>query len=229
VNPKLERDAPNDELQFQVAPAASEAGCMPERKAEEPLLVEVRKSGASFCLADYEPGTYPDLEQRLTWWVRNASDRPTIEVVTRVPQTRAAPSDLLDAFYEARNAVITSVRSSRGRGRPPRNAYLAAEVAYLWDLERKPLVEREGQVSAVSSAFAYLRPGERPLCQEVDRTMRRWLREGRETLAEIGAFPWSVCDRGLPPRRWWAEPRFDQALREWADGRRTDGAAFEVE
>ncbi len=49
-----------------------------------------------------------------------------------------------------------------------------------------------------------------------DRSARHHVRDGRLTLADLGAWPWAVVDGKSLPRNWWADRDFALALQEWA-------------
>lgn len=50
---------------------------------------------------------------------------------------------------------------------------------------------------------------------ERSRGARRYVSDGRRTLAEVGAWPWALDDAGRLERRWWNRERYCEALFVW--------------
>jgi hypothetical protein len=50
---------------------------------------------------------------------------------------------------------------------------------------------------------------------ERSHSAERLVRQGRELLHDLGAWPWALCERGRLPARWWEQGRFAQALALW--------------
>lgn len=115
------------------------------------------------------------------------------------------------------------------RGRPARNAYLAAEVAFMLDVEGRPQLDGSPPSFEV---WAYLgargQGGKRLKLEEV--TWRRdtkrcraitrvWRDDGREVMAALGAWPWAVSGaEGRLSRTWWREARYAASLAAWHRG-----------
>ena len=161
----------------------------------------------------FHPRRGPDLEQRLFEAIRLAHDRPTIQLVTPVPQLYDSPGETRELVIALAAVTSGETLSRVRRGRPPRNAYLAAEIAYLIDIERA----RAGGSRLRPDEYLARRYGSRVLPAD-GRTVRRWLRDGRRVLRAVGAWPWAVFTEGGVPRRWWEHPRALDALARWANG-----------
>lgn len=48
-----------------------------------------------------------------------------------------------------------------------------------------------------------------------ERSVRRYLRDGRVALSGLGAWPWAVVSGGLLPQRWWEQSAFMRAVADW--------------
>lgn len=116
------------------------------------------------------------------------------------------------------DGTVQAIPPRARRGRPPRNAYVACEVAYMTDVEgRAPFtpppspegIEEDGPTIVVSTPEvdrpgevttqrAYLNPGPNlrwePEAAQEDRWrcrgLHRWRQDGRAMLAALGAEPW---------------------------------------
>ncbi len=114
----------------------------------------------------------------------------------------------------------------RRRGQPSRQEYLAAEVAYMWDIERLPLRGENGTLDLCDYLAVRIKgyPNATDLALELvtyasnrhrSKTIERWIREGRRVLQKEGAWPWALVPEGKIPRGWWRDPRFEEALLAW--------------
>lgn len=64
------------------------------------------------------------------------------EVVIPLPQIRAPSQDAVESYDRAVNEAIGEAAPHTGRtGRPPRNLYVAAEIAVMFDIERRSKIE----------------------------------------------------------------------------------------
>lgn len=184
----------------------------------------------TYSIRSYVPGELPDLEQRM--WAMMRPGAPVVPIVAGVPQVRRPRSR--DSFLRAKAyAAATESSPQRSRGRPRRNSYFAAELAYMHDVERRPFIAGEGTFSLheylatrikryqtadllaaelVSYGTASRRSRHR------SRTFERWLADGRRTLHEEGAWPWALVPGGRLTSSWWEDPGFERALRAWALG-----------
>jgi len=178
-----------------------------------------------------------DLEQLLAALLR--SGLPIVQVVMALPRVAPADAEVAAAFRVAeREAVKTKeereaaktaggdLRRSQpqpGAGRPRRNIYIAAEIAYMADIEQRPLQDQRehafGQHDYLGDHLA-LEPVSHERDSERSRTVRRWRNDGRAALAALGAWPWAVTPDGSGrlARTWWRDERYEKALTAWAHG-----------
>jgi hypothetical protein len=187
------------------------------------IAATLRPDGDKYSLAAYaSPRTRLDLEQ-LLWGAMRAgrAGLSIVEIVTQVPQIVDAD---LEAFYVARaHAVARATAPRHCSGRPERNDYLVAEVAYMVDLERRPRKLSELIVGANFDVLSYTAPHVTTRSPHVDlrgveRNGRRWLRAGRKVLHDVGAWPWAVVPAGLLPEKWWLDTIFQDTLYAWQAG-----------
>jgi hypothetical protein len=83
---------------------------------------------------------------------------------------------------------------------------------------------RRGSAPAVHAAYladvhgisprALANSGQFPFSTE--RGARHYIRDGRLTASDLGAWPWAVTDGKPLSRNWWADDTFALALGEWA-------------
>ncbi len=177
-----------------------------------------------------------DLEQLLAALLRPGL--PIVQVVMALPQITMADPTVATAFRtaeqeaaqaepETRKTAGGDLRRSQqqpGAGRPRRNIYIAAEIAYMADIEQRPLQDQReqafGQHDYLGDHLA-LEPISAKLDTWRSRTVRRWRGDGRTTLAALGAWPWAATpDRsGRLAREWWRDTRYEEALTAWAQGK----------
>jgi hypothetical protein len=178
-----------------------------------------------------EPGEWPDLEHFVArLW---PPDRPWVEVVCAVPQVRPPRQGAFETLEQAYAETLGEPPKSRGRGQPRRNRYVAAEFAYMLDLERRPPMVRElyAPERRVRRAFTARAQLETAL-EAMDRTPRvavsadeglrsrtltRWRDDGRRVLHDLGAWPWALETDGRLDRTWWRDPRYLAELQRGGD------------
>jgi len=99
---------------------------------------------------------------------------------------------------------------------------VAAEVAYMIDVEARPLRTDEFGLGSLDYLGTKVPGGiaaltvNRALGTERAKTVLRWRDDGRRALAALGAWPWTEVPNGRLPRSWRRDPRFVQALRVWS-------------
>ena len=84
--------------------------------------------------------------------------------------------------------------------------------------------KRRGSAPAVHAAYLHDVAGMSPrqLVRSgffdftTERSARHYVRDGRLTAADLGAWPWAVIDGRPLPRNWWADREFALALQVWA-------------
>jgi hypothetical protein len=152
---------------------------------------------------------------------------PTVPIVSGVP--RVGEPQEPDKFDRARVSAVERQSTPQPHpGQPPRNEYFCAELAYMTDIERRPL-EDEGPFFDLREYLAVNVKGySRPTDLQVEtfkegkprsRTVDRWVRTGRCVLHDQRAWPWALMSNGRLPQEWWRDPRFEEALHAWASGR----------
>jgi hypothetical protein len=170
----------------------------------------------SYSITDYSVGDSPDLEQRVCCAIRPGLR--VVEVVTQVPQLGDAD---LSQFYDARWAAVTGASVQVRPGQPKRNIFMAGEVAYMADIELRPRILQasgaEGfDILSYTAPHLLLRPTDDDLAGP-QRTLQRWVADGRKTLHDIGAWPWALVPEGRLPEEWWREQLFQDALDQWSN------------
>lgn len=103
------------------------------------------------------------------------------------------------------------VRPARGEAPRPRDGlprwYM--EAAYFRDLWGKS--EQEVAAGIEASCSEDFSRGREP----DSRTARRWTGQGRQILADLGAWPWCLRSAGKLEPRWWRERRYAEVLAVW--------------
>ncbi len=184
-----------------------------------PIRPQVTRN--SYCLP--EPGADLERALRRLW----PDGRPAVPLYCgRVPLVAVADPAAEAAFEEALGEATDrtageSVPRAR-RGQPKRNVYVAAEVAYMLDVEgRLPFTEPANVTAALlpepsrDTVRGYLDPALAITRDEGWRsiTLRRWRDDGRRVLAAVGGWPWALAPDGRLERSWYRDPRYLAALR----------------
>jgi hypothetical protein len=166
----------------------------------------------------------PDVEGFLARVLADHSGRPTLRLHCGVvPQIRPPAADAPSLDDELSDLFMPPARP--GPGHPPRNAYCAAEVAYLAEIERRPLI---GDSTAFGLHEQLGKPALRDVGGPVERpedargalksdTVREWRNVGRLILAQHGAWPWACKADGRLRKTWRRDPCFMDALAAWAE------------
>jgi hypothetical protein len=188
-----------------------------------------------------------DVEQRIALVARPGL--PTLPLVIEMPLLVEPDPDLLDAFLLARARAVDPEMAREwmgdnglavARGRPPRNAYVECEIAYLADIEgraqfSKPSAGQGWQPEPTEPRFrdqtqrAYLNPNSVLTVASTtwatgttvfrDETLKKARSSGRRRLAALGAWPWALWPSGRLPRNWKQQDRTWATLHAWATGR----------
>ena len=164
---------------------------------------------------------------------------PVLPLVMEMPLLREPDPDLLAAYYDAMaEATVPTDGTEQAtpprptRGRPRTNLYVAAELAYMADIEQRasftsPPEDERWQSEPTDRAFSaltqrgYLDPQSMLTWDESQRAykaqkLKRTRSQGRRVLAELGAWPWAVAPDGRLPRDWRDDERYVAALAAWA-------------
>ena len=106
--------------------------------------------------------------------VQAAPHRPTLEVVLPLPQVRPRSPEAVKSYALAASEAIGETAPHRDHaGRPPRNLYVAAEVAVMFDIERRSKIEPPLDISARDARERLKRYG----CPTCGKGLRPVLRE----------------------------------------------------
>lgn len=80
------------------------------------------------------------------------------------------------------------------------------EAAYYHDLHAVSYIEIAEKLQYHDWEFAH---------PERSKAAERRVRDGRQLLHDLDAWPWALVDKGRLPNRWWEQDLFAEALARW--------------